>query len=316
MKTSLKSTLSFVIYFFISIYGLNAQTKDKIVIAQDGSGDYSTIQEALNACSLNQSEQVIYIKNGIYKEKLVVESNHLHFIGESKDSTIISYADYSGKDGIRTSTSYTLKVTGDYISFENLTIENTAGSVGQAVALHLEGDCFSIKNCKLLGDQDTVYTGGKNTRHYFYNCYIEGTTDYIFGSSTAVFNKCIIHSKKNSYITAANTPQETKHGYLFLNCKLTAQEDITKVYLGRPWRDYAQVVYINCEMGNHIRPEGWHNWSKPEREKTAFYAEYNNSGPGAKTEQRVEWSHQLTKKQAKEYKLKNLFNNEIDWILK
>lgn len=145
---------------------------------------------------------------------------------------------------------YTLKVEGNSITFKNLTIENNAARLGQAVALHTEGDRLIFINCRFLGNQDTIYTGAKGTRLYFLNCYIEGTTDFIFGPSTALFRNCTIHSKSNSYITAASTPKDVEVGYVFRDCKLTAAPGVDKVYLGRPWRPYAATVFINCEWGS------------------------------------------------------------------
>ena len=158
----------------------------------------------------------------------------------------------------------------------------------------------------MLGNQDTLYTSGEGTKNYFKDCYIEGTTDFIFGDATVLFENCIINSKSNSYITAASTPQNTEFGYVFKNCKLTANENVNEVYLGRPWRIYAKTVYINCEMGKHIKPEGWHNWSKPEAEKTAFYAEYNCKGEGFQPTKRVVWSRLLKKSEAKKYTIENV----------
>jgi pectinesterase len=194
-------------------------------------------------------------------------------------------------------------VEADDFYAENLTIENTAGPIGQAVALNIRGDRCVIRNCRILGNQDTLYTDGLNSRQYFDNCYIEGTTDFIFGSSTVLFDNCTICSKRDSYITAASTPQGKSFGYVFRNCKLIAAEGISKVYLGRPWRDFARVVYMNCELGSHILPAGWSNWSGTDRDKTAYYAEYGNTGKGADPSQRVPWSHQLTKEQSAEYTL-------------
>ena len=195
---------------------------------------------------------------------------------------------------------YTLKIDGNGITLKNITIENNAARLGQAVALHTTGDRLTFVNCRFLGNQDTVFTGKAGTRLLFSGCYIEGTTDFIFGPSTAWFEDCTICSKADSYITAASTPADQQIGYVFSNCRLTAAEGITKVYLGRPWRPYAHTVFMNCHLGSHIRPEGWENWRNPANEKTARYAEYGNSGDGAKTEQRVGWSRQLTKKEASE----------------
>ncbi|MDZ7935462.1 MAG: pectinesterase family protein [Emticicia sp.] len=244
-----------------------------LVVAKDGSGDFRYIQDAINAVRVYLPKPItIKIKKGIYKEKLQVYSTltNITFVGENLDSTIISYDDFSGKGKMETFDSYTVKVEGNDIKFKNLTIENTAGRIGQAVALHVEGDRCTFENCKFLGNQDTIFASGENARQYFTNCYIEGTVDFIFGSSTALFEKCHVHSKTDGYITAASTPKWVAYGYVFKDCKLTADETATKVYLGRPWRDFAKTVFINCEMGSHILPEGWNNWGRPEVEKNGF----------------------------------------------
>lgn len=290
--------------------------KDKYTVAQDGSGDYKTLQEAINACKVFPDGRItIYLKPGIYREKVEVYSwtNKISLLGEDAATTIISFDDYSGKGSHNTFTSYTVKVMGDDFYAENITFENAAGPVGQAVALHVEGDRCVFKNCRFLGNQDTIYTGGDSSRQYFSHCYIEGTTDFIFGAATAVFEDCTIHSKKNSYITAASTPEGKPYGYVFLNCKLTATPEATKVYLGRPWRNNAKTVFINCELGEHILPEGWHNWSKPDAEKTTFYAEYNSTGKGSNTAARVSWSHQLTKKERQRYSVDKILAGADGW---
>ncbi|WP_181307034.1 pectinesterase family protein [Rufibacter sp. XAAS-G3-1] len=290
-------------FLFLMCFGVLAQAQQKkLVVAQDGSGDHTTLQSAVDAIPAFPNERLeIHIKNGTYREKLVISSwkTKLSFIGEDKDKTIIVWNDYSGKGNINTFTSYTVLVQGNEFRAENLTFQNSAGPVGQAVALHVEADRCVFKNCRILGDQDTLYTGVDNSRQYYVNCYIEGTTDFIFGPATAFFENCIIHCKKNSYITAASTPQNQPYGYVFLNCTVTASPAATKVYLGRPWRPFAQTVFLNTTLGEFIRPEGWHNWSKPEAEKTTFYAEYNSKGPGAAPEKRVSWSKQLSKKEAR-----------------
>ena len=167
----------------------------------------------------------------------------------------------------------TLLVQGDAVRLENLTIKNTAGPVGQAVALSVEADRCSLENCRLIGCQDTLYCDGANARQHYENCYIEGTTDFIFGGATALFENCTIHSKADSYVTAASTPQGRAYGFVFLKCKLTASDGVKKVYLGRPWRSYAKTIFVQCELGAHIRPEGWNNWNSAEKEQTVFYAE-------------------------------------------
>lgn len=295
-------------------YVKETSTKEKapkdefnMVVAQDGSGDYTSIQEAIdNTKSFPYQRITIFIKNGIYYEKIKVHewNSNLSLIGESKEKTIITYDDYFNKMNLgRNSTfyTYTLLVEGDDFKASNLTIQNTAGEVGQAVALSVFSNRAVISNCNLLGNQDTLYVSGEGKRQYFKDCYIEGTTDFIFGKATVLFENCIIHSKKKSYITAAATPEGVPFGFVFKNCKLTADDNISDVYLGRPWRIYAKTVFINCEMGSHIKPEGWHNWSKPEAEITSFYAEYNCTGVGFQPKKRVLWSHQLKKSQAKKY---------------
>jgi pectinesterase len=278
-----------------------------VVVDQKGTGDFLTIQEAINASPAFPYKRItIFIKDGIYKEKVKVHSWNpkITLLGESREGTIITYDDYFNKIGLgRNSTfyTYTMLVEGNDFFAKNLTIQNTAGEVGQAVALNVNADRVCFTNCSLLGNQDTLYTSGEGTKNYFSNCYIEGTTDFIFGDATVLFENCEIHSIKDSYITAASTPQNTAFGYVFKNCKLTAAAKATQVYLGRPWRIYAKTVFMNCAMGEHIKPEGWENWSKPEAEKTSFYAEYNCTGVGYQPEKRVAWSHQLDKIQAQGY---------------
>lgn len=303
--------LSFLLSFTIP---LKAQIQTEFTVDKDGSGDFTSIQDAVDASKSFPPERIIiYIKNGVYKEKVKVHSwnTRLTFMGESKDSTIISWDDHFDKiNRGRNSTfhTYTLLVDANDFHVENLTIRNTAGEVGQAVALHVEADRATFENCNLLGNQDTVYLAGEGKRNYFRNCYIEGTTDFIFGEATAIFEKCTIHSKKNSYITAASTPKNIEYGFVFKQCSLTAEEGINEVYLGRPWRDYAKTVFLNSEMGSHILPEGWHNWNRQEAEQTTYYAEFNNSGPGYKPDQRVSWSFQLSVKEADKYSTSTIFD--------
>jgi pectinesterase len=319
--------IAVLLNFFLVV---NAQDirPTQITVAQNGSGDYKIIQDAINSVrDLGQVRVTITIKNGIYREKLVVpsEKSAITLVGENRDSTIITNDDYSGKaipqglniagkDKFSTFTSYTMLVQGNDITLENLTIQNTAGRVGQAVALHLEGDRIKVKNCKIISNQDTLLVHRTGNRQYFLDCYIEGTTDFIFGEATALFVNCTIKSMTNSFITAASTRQGVPFGFVFLDCKLIADEAATKVYLGRPWRPYAKTVFINCELGGHISAEGWDPWSGdkmfPDKDKTAFYAEYKNFGAGADVSKRVAWSKQLAKKEAKQYTLKNILT---DW---
>jgi pectinesterase len=290
--------------------------KTSYVVARDGSGDFTSVQEAIKACKVFPDERItLRIKPGTYREKIEVFSwnTKLSLIGEDAQHTILTFDDYSGKGDLNTATSYTVKVTGDNFYAENLTFENSAGPVGQALALFVEADRCVFKNCRFIGNQDTIYAGGERRRQLFQDCYIEGTTDFIFGAATAVFENCEIRSKKNSYVTAASTPQGAEFGYVFLQCKLTADSSATRVYLGRPWRIFARTVFIQCELGSHIVPEGWHNWKKPEAEKTTFYAEYKSRGPGSHPKERVSWSHQLSEKEAARYTVANILRGNDGW---
>jgi len=299
---------------FLSFLGRSAKAGNyDFVVAQDGSGNFTSIQKAIDACrAFPDNRVVIFVKNGIYKEKLVVPScnTQLSIIGETSDKTIITCNDYFDKiNRGRNSTfyTYTLLVLANDFRLENITVENSAGPVGQAVALHVEGDRCLFRNCHFLGNQDTVYAAGKFSRQYFDHCVIEGTTDFIFGESTALFENCLIHCKSDSYVTAASTPEGKPFGFVFLNCRLTASENAKKVYLGRPWRIYAKVAFLNCEMGSFICPEGWHNWSKPESEKLVVFAEYGNTGLGSSTLRRVSWSLKMSDNEALIYTKEQIF---------
>lgn len=300
---------------------------DTIVVARDGTGEFRNISEAIEVCrAFMDYHKVIYVKRGTYKEKLEIPTHltNIEICGEDALTTIITWDDHanimmpSAYDPIAierhptadtqhptpnnyhpigTFRTFTLRVCGSDITLKNITIENNSARLGQAVALHTEGDRLRFIGCRFLGHQDTVYTGRGGTRLLFRDCYIEGTTDFIFGPSTAWFENCTIKSKADSYITAASTPADVEYGYVFNRCRLIADEGVTKVYLGRPWRPYAYTLFMNCTLGSHIVPAGWENWRNPDNEKTARYAEYNNSGEGANTKQRVAWSRQLTKKE-------------------
>lgn len=289
---------------------------DTIVVSRDGTGKFRTLQEAIESARAFMDYTVtIYVKAGFYKEKVVVPAwlENIEIIGEDRDRTIISYDDHANINKMGTFRTYTVKVEGSGITFRNLTIENNAAQLGQAVALHTEGDRLTFVNCRFLGNQDTIYTGGKYTRLYFNACYIEGTTDFIFGPSTALFDDCVIHSKRNSYITAASTPEDAKFGYVFRKCKLTAAPGITKVYLGRPWRPYGYTLFMECELGEHILPSGWHNWNKIDNEKTARYYEYKNVGAGSDRSGRVAWSGELSRKEASKITFDELFFAQSVW---
>ncbi len=287
-----------------------------IVVDANGTGNYTTVQAALNSVALSKTtETKIFIKNGIYKEKLevVLNQNNITLIGESKEKVLLTYDDYASKSNgtggtIGTSGSASFIITGNDFKARNITFENSSGPVGQAVAVRIDGDKVVFENCSFLGFQDTLYPRADTSRQYYKNCYIEGTTDFIFGGSTVVFDQCEIFAKKGgSYITAANTPQSNAYGFVFLNCKLTTNSGDSSYYLGRPWRNYARTVFLKCEMRPHIKPAGWHNWGKPEAESTAFYAEYLSTGIGGNTSARAKWSHQLSSEQfKKDYAVKTV----------
>ncbi len=292
-----------------------------IIVDAKGTGDFTTVQAAINSAPfLKTTETKIYIKNGIYKEKLELpqNKNNVTFIGESKENVILTYDDYASKKNsagqdIGTSGSASFMITGNNFKAENITFENSSGPVGQAVAVRIDGDKVIFNNCKFLGFQDTLYPRGNNSRQYYKNCYIEGTTDFIFGASTVIFDQCEIFAKTGGYyITAANTPQANAYGFVFLNCKLTTNSANSTYYLGRPWGNYARTVYVKCEMGSHIKSEGWHNWGRTEAEATTFYGEYQSAGLGGGTASRVGWSHLLTAEQyVADYTMAKIFK---DWI--
>jgi pectinesterase len=306
---------------------INAANKydnpDTLFVSRDGTAEFRNIDDAIEVCrAFMEYHKVIFVKKGVYKEKLIIPSwlNNIEICGGDRDNTIITYDDHAniklpatGKP-MGTFRTYTLKIEGNNITLKNITIENNAAKLGQAVTLHTEGDKLVFVNCRFLGNQDTIYTGIAGTRLYFKDCYIEGTTDFIFGPSTAWFENCTIKSKINSYVTAASTPADQVYGYVFNHCRLIADDNVNQVYLGRPWRPFAYTLFMNCDLGRHIRPEGWFNWSNPENEKTARYLEYNNTGAGAKTSNRVGWCRQLTKKEAAKITLSEVFKECNDWI--
>ncbi len=311
-------------------------TSYDIVVSADGHGDYMTVQEAINACPDYSHSEIttILIRKGVYNEEVIIPHSkfRLHIKGEDAQNTIISYGKYAkqnwpGRDfAIGTSGSASVYIHSSYVTFENLSFENTAGEgkeIAQAVAVFTDGDFLFFKGCRFIGNQDTLYTYGRFgkdggiKRNYFLDCYIEGTTDFIFGPSIAYFENCHIHSKKNSYVTAASTLKGQKYGYVFKNCKLTAAPGIDKVYLGRPWGAYAKTVFIECELGPHIVAEGWHDWEKegkPNTKKNSYYAEYGNFGPGA-AGPRVKWSHKLSKRKLADYSFEKVMFQEEDGII-
>ncbi|MBP6589254.1 MAG: prolyl oligopeptidase family serine peptidase [Chitinophagaceae bacterium] len=307
---------SLLILFFMStmVSGQTSnpqQYKYVFTVAKDGTGEYQSIQDAIDAMRVYPLSPItLYIKNGVYNEKIELPANNtdVTFIGENVDSTVISWNDYSGKGKHTTFTSYTAKISGNRFRAENITFSNTAGPVGQALALYVDADKAVFRNCKFLGYQDTIFTSGEQSNQLFDHCYIEGTTDFIFGPATAVFQHCRIRAKSNSYITAASTSAGKNYGYVFADCIITADSAVNKLHLGRPWRAHAKTVFIRCTLPAAIVAAGWDNWGNPENEKTVFYAEYRNKGEGA-AGKRVSWARQLTEKQMLQYSLATIFIN-------
>ena len=258
----------------------------------------------------------VRVLKGIYYEKVTVPAwlTNVEIVGEDADSTIIAWDDHATRQNMGTFRTYTMRIDGNDISLRNLTIANTAGRVGQAVALHTEGDRIRLYNCRILGNQDTFYTGGEGNRIYAEGCYIEGTTDYIFGAATVWFEQCTLHCLANSYITAASTPASVTYGYIFNHCRITAADEVTKVYLGRPWRPYSATLFLNCSMGQFIRPSGWHNWRNRENELTTRYGEYGTTG--CNTDKRVKWAHMLTPQEAAAITPQTVFSRHTAWNAK
>jgi pectinesterase len=287
------------------------------VVAQDGTGDFDTIQAAVDAMKSFPPDRVtIYVKPGVYREKLVVHewNTRLSIVGEDAHRTRITFDDHFKRVARgRNSTFFTatVQVNADDFFARGLTIENTAGDVGQAIALAVNANRAVFRNVRLLGNQDTLYVTGEGKRMFFDDCYIEGTTDFIFGGASAVFRHCHIHAKSNSYITAASTPARADFGLVFIGARLTAAPGVDSAYLGRPWREHAQTVFINSEMDSHIVAAGWHNWDKRDAEKTVYYAEFGSSGPGGDPAGRVAWSRQLDNAEASCYAVKRLLGSTI-----
>ena len=313
--------IRFVLIGLILLAASNSTAGPTFVVAKDGSGDFQTLQSAIDAMKSFPPERItIVVKPGVYREKVVVHewNTRLSIVGEDPERTIISWDDHFKRIARgRNSTFFTptMQVDADDFVARNLTIENTAGDVGQAIALAVNAKRAVFRMVRLLGNQDTLYVTGEGNRMLFDDCYVEGSTDFIFGGASAVFNNCILHAKKNSYITAASTPANEAFGFVFINANLTAAPGVDAVYLGRPWRNHAQTVFVNSAMGRHILPAGWHNWGKTEAEHTVYYAEHESSGPGGNTGERVSWSRQLTEDEAERYAVERLLESKThpDW---
>jgi pectinesterase len=287
---------------------LSAAAWEKEVSA-DGSADYKTLLEAILAAPTGTASEpsIIRIAPGVYEERLYIqrEKRFLKLIGlgASPSEVVLAYHLYAGvlgEDGKKIGTFRTpsTQIDGDDVGAENITFSNTAGpnkQDGQALAIRIDGDRVSFRKCRFLGWQDTILLN--RGRQYFEDCYVEGHVDFIFGGATAFFERCHIHALRDGYLTAASTPKEQAYGYVFRKCRVTGEPGV-RTYLGRPWRVYASTLFINCEMGDVVRPEGWNNWNKPEAEKTARYGEFGSTGPGAASGKRVPWALKLSADEA------------------
>jgi pectinesterase len=292
----------------------------EIVVAPDGSGQFKTIQEAVMSvpAGTRESPVVIRIRPGTYKELLYVQREKRFFslVGEDAATTIVTHelhANMTGLDGkpIGTFRTPTVTIDADDFTAENVTFENSAGPVGQALAVRVDGDRAVFRRCRFLGWQDTIFLN--RGRQYFEDCFVSGHVDFIFGGATAYFERCAIVCRREGYVTAASTPEGEPHGFVFANGTLRGETPEVRAYLGRPWRANSSVAFVNTEMSDVVRPAGWHNWNLPEREKTARYAEFGSSGKGANPSGRVAWSRQLTAAEAKALTAQKVLGGADGW---
>ncbi len=297
---------------------LAAQTN--LFVAADGTAQFKTVQEAIMAVPAGSAAHPVFIhvKPGTYRELIYVqrEKRFFHLLGEDAQKTVLTFnlnATMPGPDGKPIGTFRTASTVIDAEDFtaENITFENSAGPVGQALAIRIEGDRVVFRNCRFLGWQDTILDN--RGRHYYQHCYIAGHVDFIFGGGTAFFENCHIHCLRDGYVTAASTPDNQPFGFVFLNCRITGETPQLRTYLGRPWRLHASTMFVNTQMSEVVRPEGWNNWRKAEAEKTARYAEYNTTGPGANPAARVKWAKQLSAAEAKALTPQKVLAGQDGW---
>ena len=288
-----------------------------VVVAQDGSGDFATIQRAvdhaLDNAPAGRDRLIVEIRPGTYKERVIVPPDmpRVTFLGKDAKTTVITAA-VSAKEAGGTFLSATVTVYGAAFEAENITFENTFGQGSQAVALTVYSDRAVFRNCRFLGWQDTLYAAAG--RQYYVDSYIAGAVDFIFGNAAAVFDRCEIHSSGPGYLTAqSRTLPAGPQGYVFQHCRLTAEPNLRGIFLGRPWRAYSRVVYIDCWMGDHIRADGWNNWDKAENEKTAWYGEFGSEGPGADPVERVKWARRLTQAEADQFRPEVFLRGSDGW---
>ncbi|MDR3456007.1 MAG: pectinesterase family protein [Verrucomicrobiae bacterium] len=315
----------------LDVHPVAKEAKFDAVVSADGSGTHTTVSAAIAAAPDGAAKPfTILLKPGKYEGQIIVPKSkrNIRFVGEELANTIFTYGLNQNEPNPGADPSYKgigVVVLGDDFHAENVTFQNTSGDHGQALALRVIGDRAVLNHCRLLGWQDTLRVD--DARQYFTNRYIEGRVDFIYGSATTVFDHCEIHSKNGGHVTAANTPPDRPVGFVFMNCKLTGDPNPwlspegvpantnspPKADLGRPWRPYASVTYLNCELGDHIKPEGWNNWRNPTNELTARYAEYHSTGPGANPAARVKWAKQLTDDEAKAFTVEKILGGTDGW---
>lgn len=288
----------------------------RVVVAADGTADFPTIQRALDHAPLEGNGRLeIAIRPGMYHERVKIPQDRprvsLIGLGDDPSAVVISYSMSATAAG-GTFFSSVVEVQSEGFEASNLTIENTFGPGSQAVALTVYSDHAIVHDCRLLGWQDTLYAAAG--RQYYSQCYIEGAVDFIFGNAQAVFDHCEIRSAGDGYIAAESriTP-DGPEGFVFNQCKITQGKVEKGVYLGRPWRPYSRVVYLDCWMDKHILPEGWGNWRDPANEKTAWFAESHSTGPGANPGLRVAWAHDLSAKEASAFQTEKFLAGSDKW---
>lgn len=319
-RASVSLALTLIVSFAsLSLAQAGGADSQDAVVAADGSGDFTTIQAAIYGARYRPTGPpwIIHVKPGVYEERVYVqrERGNLRLVGDDPKTTILTgklHAHMPGPDGteIGTFRTPTLQIDGGGFEIENLTIENAAGPVGQALALRADGDKLIFRNCRFLGWQDTLFLN--RGRLYFEDCRIEGNVDFIFGGATVWFENCHLHFRKGGYLTAASTPSKQRYGFVFHRCRITGEPGV-RAYLGRPWRPYSMTAFLHTNMSEAVRPEGWNNWGNAENEKTTRYIEFNSSGDGANVDSRVKWAKQLTKAEAEEYTVTNVLGGEDGW---
>lgn len=290
----------------------------EVIVAADGTGDFKTVQAAVDAVLPKNPEPVtLHIRPGVYREQVTVPrgKTRIRFLGQDAAKTVLTYSlsarSPAAGGEVGTFNSASTFIYGDDFTAENVTFENASGNNGQALAIHVAADRATFRRCRFLGWQDTVLLN--RGRQYFEGCMVAGHVDFIFGGATAFFRDCTLHARAPGYITAASTPEEHRHGFVFSGCRITADAPAGSIHLGRPWRPFASVAFLNTEMPAAIRPEGWDNWSDPARERTARFAEHRCTGPGAGRSRRVSWARELTDAEARDFTLERVLGGEDGW---